>query len=491
MNYRMIFYLSGYVLNVEAVAMLFPLLIALYEKETSSVWAFLATIVLLLALGLPLSRRAPQNKSIYAKEGFWIVAFAWVIISFFGSLPYVFSGAIPSFLNAFFESVSGFTTTGASILADVESLPASLLFWRSLTHWLGGMGVLILILSISSLTGGNSLHLIRAESTGPAPSKLVPKIKDTAKILYSIYLGLSLLQIIMLCLGGMSFFDSLVNTFSTAGTGGFAVKNSSIGAYDSVYLEMVIGVFMLLFGINFHVLYLVLIRHFRQAARHEELWAYLIIVAIAVITISLDLFNTAYHSLGESARYAFFQTVSTITTSGFMTADYNNWPAYSKSVLLLLMFLGACAGSTAGGVKIDRLVIVVKNAFRHLRKLAHPRSVDVVHYNGKKLEEDTIGSVYLFFSLYFMIFAVSIVVLSLGGYSLETTFSAVLATINNIGPGFDQVGPMANYDFIFPAGKIMLIFNMLVGRLEIFPIIMLFAPGLWRIGRRRKKPGSI
>lgn len=487
MNYKVIFFLLGYVMNVLAAFMLIPLGIALYYGEHATGQSFLLTMVLLLVVGLFLIRKTPENKNIFAKEGFWVVGLAWIVLSFFGSLPFYVSGAIPSFLDCLFESTSGFTTTGASIVRNVEALPRSLLFWRCLTHWLGGMGVLIFILSVASLAGGNTLHLMRAEFTGPAPGKLVPKIRSTAKILYGIYIGLTLLEILFLLAGGMSLFDSAAIAFSTAGTGGFAVHNASIGAFDNAYFHWVIAIFMLVFGINFNFMYLLLIRNFYQARRMDEVWIYFAIIGAAFLLVAYNIYGAVYPSPGEALRHGFFQVVSIITSTGFAIADYDAWPQFSQGLLVLLMFVGACAGSTGGGVKVARVAIVVKNAAYQLRRLVHPRAVEVLEFNGKKVEEETLSGTHLYFTLYFLILGGSTLVLAWGGYSLETSFSAALACLNNIGPGLDQVGPVNDYGFFFPLGKVMLIFNMLAGRLEIFPILMLFAPGLWRPGKTRRR----
>lgn len=482
MNYRMTFYSLGYVMRVEAVFMLLSLSIALYYGERTAAASFIATIFLILCFSLPISWKKPENRNIFAKEGLLIVALSWVAMSFFGCLPFFFSGAIPGFINSFFESVSGFTTTGSTILTDIEVLPKSILFWRSFTHWIGGMGVFVFILAISSLSGGNSLPLIRAETTGPDPGKLVPKIRQTAKILYGIYVVLTVLEVVLLLFGGLSLYDSLIHAMGTAGTGGFSNYNSSV-AHFSPYVQVVIGVFMVLFSFNFNFFYLLLIRKFAQARKFEEVWVFVGIVLFATVTIALDLFGAVYQNFGESLRAGFFQVSSVISTTGFASTDFNLWPQYSRTLLVVLMVIGACGGSTGGGVKVARVILLFKNLCREIHRFVHPRSVRVITLGGKKVEEDTIRGLHFFLGLYMVIVVLSVLLLSLEGHSMETNLTAVLATINNIGPGLDMVGPIANFDFFSPLSKLVLIFNMLAGRLEIIPIIALFSPSIWRAGR--------
>lgn len=486
MNYRMTFYSLGYVMRAEAVLMLLSLCVAFYYGEQTAAASFVATIFLILCFALPISWKKPENRTIFAKEGLVIVALSWLAMSFFGCLPFIFSGSIPGFVDSFFESVSGFTTTGSTILTDIEVLPKSILFWRSFTHWIGGMGVLVFVLAISSLSGGNSLHLIRAESTGPDPGKLVPKIRQTAKILYLIYIAMTILEVILLLFGGLSLYDSLIHAMGTAGTGGFSNYNSSAANF-SPYVQTVIGIFMVLFSFNFNFFYLLLIRKFAQVRKFEEVWVFVGIVLFATITISLDLFNTVYQNFGESLLASFFQVSSIISTTGFASTDFNLWPQYSRTLLVIVMVIGACGGSTGGGVKVARVILLFKNLCREIQRFVHPRSVRVITLSGKKVEEDTLRGIHFFLGLYVVVVVVSVLLLSLEGYSLETNLTAVLATINNIGPGLDLVGPVANFGFFNPFSKLVLIFNMLAGRLEIIPIIALFSPSIWRGGRSNDK----
>ncbi len=487
MNYRMTFFILGYVMNVVGVLMVLPLGVALLYGEYDAGYCFAGTIAVLVACGLALTWKKPDNKEIFAKEGFLVVALSWLLMSFFAALPFYFSGAIPSALDCFFEAVSGLTTTGASILSEIESLPRSILFWRSFTHWIGGMGVLVFILAVVSLAGGNTLYLMRAESPGPSHRKLVPKVNQTAKILYSIYIFLTLLQMALLLAGGMSLYDSVVHAFSTAGTGGFSVRNASIAAYDSAYIQGVFTVFMMLFGVNFNVFYFLLIRKFTQALGYEELRIYLGIIIFAIVTIVWNITGPIYDTVGESFRYASFQVTSIISSTGYMTADFNQWPQYSRTMLMLLMFVGACAGSTGGGIKVARFAIMVKTAAREIRHLLHPRAVTSVTFCGKPVEEDTIKGTFAFLVLYFFLLAGCVLILSFDQADLETIVSASVSCINNIGPGLGMVGPVENYGFWSPLSKAALIFIMLAGRLEIFPIIMLLAPGVWRRGKTAKR----
>ena len=487
MNYRIIVYFLGQVMRLEAFTLIIPFIIAVYLRETTSITGFAATIILLLILSLPVIYRKPQKKVLHAKEGLLIVALSWLFMSFFGALPFYLSGAIPSFVDGFFESVSGFTTTGASILTDIESLPMSILFWRSFTHWMGGLGVLVFIITIISMVGGNTLHLMRAESPGPSTDKFVPKMSETAKILYLIYFFLTFAEIILLYIGGMSLFDSITTSFGTAATGGFSVRNASIAAYNSVYIQGVITVFMLLFGVNFSVYFLIYSRKFLKAIKFEEFLIYLAIVATAMIAVIINIYGNVYQTLGEAIRYGTFQVASIITTTGYATADFNLWPQFSRVLLLFIMFIGACAGSTGGGIKVARFVLVYKSAKKEIHKMIHPRSVETISFNGKSVDETTLNGVTVYLIFYFIIFIISNLLLAFEGVSFETTFSAVTACINNIGPGLDMVGATGNYAFFSIPSKLILIFNMLAGRLEIFPVLMLFVPGAWRLGKNKQK----
>nr|WP_283245887.1 TrkH family potassium uptake protein [Ligaoa zhengdingensis] len=475
----MIFSILGRIMHVVAALLLLPLAVALLYRE-DTILAFLLPIGVLMLLGTLLSRLEPRhNRTYYARDGFITVALAWILISLFGALPFWLSGEIPSFVDSFFETVSGFTTTGASILTDVEALSHGMLFWRSFTHWVGGMGVLVFVLAVMPKSEGNSMHLMRAEVPGPTVGKLVSQIRLTARILYGIYIAMTALEVLLLCLGGMPVFDSLVNAFGTAGTGGFAIKNASIGFYNSAYVDGVITVFMILFGINFNVFYFLIAGSFLRALRSEELHWYLGIIAVSIAAITLNI-GHLYDNLLQAFRYASFQVASIITTTGFATADYTAWPEFSQGILLLLMFFGACAGSTGGGLKTARLVIMVKSGLAQIRHLFQPRSVVAVKFEGKRVEESSLNSIHTFFIVYMMLFSGSVLLLSLDHFDFATTFSAVAACINNIGPGIGLVGPTGNYSIFSDAGKLLLSFNMLAGRLEIFPILMLFLPPVWK-----------
>ena len=483
----MIGFVIGRILLTEAALLMLPTAVAAVYGE--AVLPFLIPALLLAVIGLALGLRSPKRSSLYARDGFAVVALAWVLMSVFGALPFVISGDIPHFVDAFFETVSGFTTTGASILTEIEPLGRGVLFWRSFTHWVGGMGVLVFVMAILPMSAGDGhgMHLMRAEVPGPSVGKLVSRMGDTAKILYGIYLAMTVIEIVLLLLGGMSLFDACIHAFGTAGTGGFSSRNLSVGAYDSVYFDVVIGVFMLLFGVNFNLYYFLLIKRFRDVFRSEELRAYLLIVGVAVAAIAADIVHI-YGTVGRSLRYAFFQVASIITTTGFATADFNTWPEFSRAILVILMFVGACAGSTGGGVKVARVVILCKTSLGDMRKMLHPNAVTTVRFEGKPLTDRTIRSVHLFLTVYILIFTVSVLLLSLDRFDLTTTFTAVAACINNIGPGLEVVGPMGNYAQFSPAAKLLLSFDMLVGRLEIFPMLLLFAPSIWKRRLITRKP---
>ena len=477
MNYRMIGFLLGRILLTEAVLLCVPLLVSALYGEPGG--PFLLTMALLVLSGLPLSFRRPPDTALYARDGFAVVAAAWLLLSAFGALPFVFSQDIPRFTDAFFETVSGFTTTGASILYAVEPLRRGCLFWRSFTHWVGGMGVLVFVMAILPMTDGHGMHLMRAEVPGPTSGKLVSRMSDSARILYSIYAALTVLEILILWLGRMPLFDACIHAFGSAGTGGFSSRNLSVGAYNNPFFDYVIGIFMLLFSLNFNLYYYLLIRRFREVFRSETLWTFLGIVAASVALIAWDILRI-YGTVGQSIRYAFFQVASIISTSGFSTADYDAWPSFARSILVVIMFVGACAGSTGGGIKVDRVVILVKASLRDMRKLVHPNAVASVRFEGKPLPERNIQGVHTYMTVYLFVFTASCLLLSLERFDLVTVFTAVAACINNIGPGLGVVGPAGNFAAFSPASKWLLSFDMLVGRLEIFPMILLFAPSLWR-----------
>ncbi len=476
MNYRIIFHTLGWVLCIEAGCLVLPLLCALLYGENYMLFVF--CILLSLAFGLPLVLNAPKNKALYAKEGFTIVALAWIVMSLFGALPFFFSGYVPSFVDAFFEAVSGFTTTGASILTDVEALSKSLLFWRSFTHWIGGMGVLVFLVAILPLAGGENLHLVKAEATGPAVGKLAPKIGTSAKWLYGIYISMTLIQVILLLFGGMSLYEALTLSFGTAGTGGFGVLNSSIGSY-SAYIQIVITVFMILFGIDFTFYYLVLMRRWKLIAHADETKAYLGIILISVLLIAADC-RHLYAGLSETLRHSAFQVGSIITTTGYTTTDFDLWPEFSKAILVLLMFVGACAGSTGGGIKVSRIVILLKSIVKQVRISTHPRSVVKLTMNGRPIAHETVRAVNVYMAAYIIIFVASMLLVSLDNFDFTTNFTAVAATLNNIGPGLAHVGPTQNFSLYSPLSKLVMTLDMLIGRLEIFPMLILFSPHAWK-----------
>lgn len=482
MNYKMMGKFMGRILTVEAVFMLPAVLIGLWDREYAVVGAFLLSIAIIAAVSGLLSFLCRGAKTIfYAKEGLACVGLSWVAIGLLGCLPFFFSGAIPNFVDAFFESVSGFTTTGASIMPFVEGVSRAVLYWRSFTHWLGGMGVLVFLLAISSAGGkesGFTMHLLRAESPGPSVGKLVPKMKKTAGILYLIYIALTVLDLIFLLCGGMDWFEAICTAFGTAGTGGFGVKNDSIAGYSS-YIQTVCTVFMLLFGINFTCYYLILIRQVKSVFKDEELRMYLGIVAASILLITWNL-RGYYDTFGETLKHAAFQVATIVSTTGFASADFDVWPGLSKAVLFFLMMMGACAGSTAGGFKCGRALLVIKSTMRSVRQVVHPNKVQAVRVNNHPVDEKVLQNTNAYLAAYIMLFALSFLLISADGFSLTTNLSAVAACFNNIGPGFEVVGPTCNYANFSMFSKLILIIDMLAGRLEIFPILILFSSATWR-----------
>lgn len=479
MNYKMVAFVLGRIFCIEAVLMLFPMLCAACYGEWYLLPAFLLPAVLLAVLGLAASLRTPKNTTIFARDGLAIVALVWVLMSAFGALPFVISGEIPSFIDAFFETVSGFTTTGSTILTDVEALSHGTLFWRSFAHWVGGMGVLVLAMAVLPMTDGRAMHLMRAEVPGPTVGKISSKLSDSAKILYAIYFAMTIAEVILLCAGGMPLFDSLIHAFGTAGTGGFSNKGLSVGAYNNPYFEIVIGVFMLLFGINFNLYYFLLLRRFRDAFCSEEMLTYLGIVAFSTVTITLNILHL-YDGVGTALRTAFFQVSSIITTTGYASTDFNLWPTYARTVICILTFIGACAGSTAGGLKISRVIIFFKAAKQDLNKMLHTHAVTTVRFEGKPLDEKVLRGVHNYFNIYMLLLAVSVLLISLDGFDLVTTFTSVLTCFNNVGPGLEVVGPMGNFAGFSAPAKLLLSFDMLAGRLELYPMLALFSPRLWQ-----------
>ena len=477
MNYRIIAYIIGWVLNVEAAFMLPPVLVgAIYGEK--SLTSFLITIALCLLIGVPLVLHRPKKQHFYVREGFVTVALSWVIMSIMGSLPFLFSGSISHPVDALFETVSGFTTTGASVLSEVESLPKCILFWRSFTHWIGGLGVLVFLLSLLKLAGGSHMNLMKAESPGPSVTRLTPTVRSTAKTLYGIYIFMTIVEIIFLLAGGMPLFDALTTTFGTAGTGGFGIKNDSIASY-STYIQVVVTVFMILFGINFNIYFLILAKKWKQALKSEELKWYLITIGAAMFLIAWDI-RMLYGSFGEALQQSAFQVASIITTTGFATTDFNVWPEVSRTVLIMLMFVGACAGSTGGGIKVSRVLILLKSVKKELKQYLHPSAVEKIKMDGKIVEHEVVRSTNVFMVAYVLIFTVSVLLISLDEYDLVTNFTAVTATFNNIGPGLALVGPTGNFGFFSNFSKVVLIFDMLAGRLEIFPVLLLFSRETWK-----------
>ena len=469
----------GLILSIESLLLLLPLSVSLIYSESGSALAFTITAAGALAVGLVITLISrPKNKVIYAKEGFVIVALSWFAVSVVGMIPFLISGEIPSVVDAFFETVSGFTTTGASILTDIESMSHGMLFWRSFTHWIGGMGVIVFIMAVIPSTTDRSIHIMRAEMPGPVVGKLVPKAKETAKILYLIYIVMTVIETVLLLVGGMPLFDSLISTFGTAGTGGFGIKGDSVASY-SPYLQWVITVFMLLFGVNFNLYYLLLLKRAKSVLKSEELWCYIGIFLLSSILICGNIMPLC-ENLSEAIRLSAFQVSSIITTTGYATTDFNTWPILSKSIITCLLFIGACAGSTAGGLKISRLVILFKTVKGNLKKMLHPRSVNSVKFEGKRLDGDTVSGVFNYFAMYAMLFFVIFLLISLNGkFDIETNFTATAACFNNVGPALGAAGPASSYADYDAFSKIMLSIAMLFGRLEIYPVLFLLSPRTW------------
>ena len=478
MNKRMIFYILGKMMGVEGIVLLIPAFVSLLYQEKSG-FSFLIVSAVLILIYFVLGRKEPKSKRIYSKEGFAIVGLAWLLWSAFGALPFVISGSIPHYIDAFFETVSGFTTTGSTILTEIEILPKGIAFWRSFTHWIGGMGVLVFVMMITSLDDDNAMPLMRAEVPGPEADKLVPKARRTAKILYGMYFALTAVETVFLMAGGMSFFDALLHAFSTAGTGGFSNKNASVGFFDSAYIDYVISIFMILFGINFNLYYFMLLGDFKAFWKNEELRVYLGIVATATILITLNT-NQMYGSIMKAFRYALFQVSTIITTTGYATTDFNLWPTFSQCIVVLLMIIGACASSTGGGIKVSRLMIVFKGVKREIKQLVHPKSVNLIRINRKKISDETLRGVYVYLMAYALLAIVSVLIISLDNQDFTTTFTSVMATLNNIGPGLSAVGPTGNFADFSILSKIVFCIDMLAGRLEIFPFLTFLTMFAWK-----------
>ena len=477
MNYRMIIHVLGYVLLIIAVLMMLPLITGLFFHE--NILNFLITALLTAILGIVMLMIRPKKQELFARDGFAIVGVGWILMSLLGALPFVLCGDIPNYIDAVFETVSGFTTTGASILKDIEGLSRSGLFWRSFTHWIGGMGMLVFIMAVMPMSGNHSMHIMRAEVPGPTVGKLVPRVRKTALILYLIYLGLTVLETILLLLGGMSFYDALLHAFATAGTGGFSTRAASIGAFKSVYIDIVVSTFMLLFGVNFNIYFLLLIGKFRTAFGSEELRTYLLIVAGAVLALAASI-SHIYGGYFKALRYAYFNVTTVISTTGFGNADFTQWPVVSQWLLVLLMFIGGCAGSTGGGLKVSRLIIIFKAAFADVAQMIFPRSVSVIRLDKTKVDVGTIRASYTFFALYISILMLVTLCVSVDGYDVTTNFTAAVSCLSNIGPGLSLVGPSGSFSIFSYFSKIVLSIAMLLGRLEIYPLLVLVMPAMWR-----------
>ena len=477
MNYKMIKYTLGLLMMFEAAFFLLPMITAICYGEWTTLLAFLISAAICLGLGALSVKKKPEKTTIYAREGFVIVSLSWIILSIFGALPFLFAGCTTSVIDALFETASGFTTTGASIFPEVESLPKAILMWRSFTHWIGGMGVLVFIMAFLPLGGGQNMHIMRAESPGPEVSKLVPKVKHTALILYSIYLALTLVQFIIMLISGMNLFDSINTALATAGTGGFGFRNDSFGSFTAAQ-QIIVTIFMLVFSINFNSYYLILKLKFRDAF-NVEVRAFILIVITAIAIITANIYQS-YDSIGEAMRHAAFSVASLISTTGFSTENFDLWPSLSKTVLVLVMFIGACAGSTGGGMKVSRLLIAFKGYVREIFTLVHPKQVKKITLDGRTVDREVVRSVNAYLACYILVFTTSLLLITLDNHDMVTNFTAVAATINNIGPGLSEVGPASNFAGFSGFSKIVLTFNMIAGRLELFPMLVLFSPATWK-----------
>lgn len=480
MNYSMIIYIMGHLLRVSGMLLVFPMIVGFIYQETAA-YTYLAVALLSSLIGTAMTRKHPKSKQLFTKDGFVTVALGWIVLSIIGALPFVFSGDIPFYVDALFETISGFTTTGASILPDVEALSHASLFWRSFTHWIGGMGVFVFILALLPMIGGSTMNLMKAESPGPSVDKFVPKVKDTAKILYSIYLAITILQIIALLLAGMPLFDSLTLTFGTVGTGGFGIRNDSLGSYTSLQQNL-ITFFMIISGINYGAYFLILSKRFKEAFQMEEVRWYLLIILVSVGIIS---WNTLplYSGIAETVKHAFFQVGSIITTTGYSTVNFDLWPELSKTVLILLMIIGACAGSTGGGFKVSRTLILLKTVKKEFSIMMHPREIKKIRMDGHAVKHEVLRSANVYTIIYCILFLSSILLISIDNLDFTTNFTAVAATFNNIGPGLAKVGPACNFNCYSVFSKFILMFDMLTGRLELYPVLLLLMPSTWRRNR--------
>ena len=479
MNIKLTLKTIGQVLLVESALMLIPLAVALLCGGGDAM-AILISLVITAATGELLSLLRPRSDNLRAREGFAVVALGWILVSFFGCLPFRLHGCIPKLVDAYFETVSGFTTTGATLLIDVEVLPKGLLFWRSFSHWVGGMGVLVLSLALLPKMGARSIHLMRAESPGPAVDKLVPRVGNNAKILYYLYISLTAAMLVCLLLTGMNLYDALIHTFGAAGTGGFSNYNASVGAFDSPAAEIITGVFMALFGVNFSIYYYILRRNWGAVKHNSELWTYLSMMLVSSVVIAVNILPMYGHNFFTSLRYSFFQVSSIMTTTGYATADFDLWPQLSRTLLTALMLVGASAGSTGGGLKVVRMQLLVKSGIREIRHTVHPKSVNTIKMDGRTVSDSVLNGVQSFFFMYILVLIVSVLLISFDGYDLETNLTAVLSALSNIGPGFNLVGPTRNFSIFSDFSTFVLSMDMLIGRLEIFPMLMLAAPSAWR-----------
>lgn len=479
MNYKVMLKIIGNVLRYELALLLLPLIVALYYREPSYI-AFVITIAAFAPIAFLLCKIKTDNSQFFAKEGFLTVGFAWIVISVVGAIPFVISGTIPSFVDAFFETVSGFTTTGSSILTEIQSLPKGMLFWRSFTHWIGGMGVLIFVLALIPSLGTRAIFLLKAESPGPTPGKILPKIKETAKTLYIIYFVLTVIQIILLKIVGLSLYDSIIHSLGTAGTGGFSNMNASVAAFNNPAAEWIITIFMILFGVNFTLYFQVIKGKFKNLFKNEEFRYYLLMIFVSIVFITINILNMNGGKIGLSIRQAAFQVASVITTTGYATADFNLWPTLSKLILVMLMFVGAMAGSTGGGIKTIRIVIIFKAIRRELNKILHPKRIQSVKIDGKVVEQETISGVFIFLGAYIIIALIAMVIVACNGFDITTTVTSVITAISNIGPGLEVVGPTGNFADFSPISKLVLSFCMLAGRLEIYPMLIMFSPSFLR-----------